>query len=81
MHIFMCTWNVPQDKSQTTIRFNKYKRIKIISSIISNHNNMKLGINYRKKNWKTTKHVDTKKYTAKISICQQRDKRGNQKIP
>lgn len=42
---------------------------------------MKLGINYRKKNWKAIKHVETKKYTAKISIGQQRDKRGNQKIP
>ena len=35
--------------------FNKFKRIKIISSIFSDHNTMKLKINYRKKNEKRTK--------------------------
>ena len=33
---------------------NKFKRIEIISSIFSNHNGIKLEINYRKKNGKNT---------------------------
>ena len=40
---------------------NKFKRIEIISSIFSDHNSMKLDINYRKKNGKN-KHVETKKH-------------------
>ena len=32
---------------------NEFKRIEIISSIFSNHNSLKLDINYRKKNRKT----------------------------
>ena len=33
---------------------NKFKKIEIISSIFSNHNGIKLEINYRKKNEKST---------------------------
>ena len=33
---------------------NKFKRIKIISNIFSDHNGMTLEINYRKKNGKNT---------------------------
>ena len=33
---------------------NKFKKIKIISSIFSNHSGMKIEINYRKKNGKRT---------------------------
>ena len=33
---------------------NKFKKIKIILSIFSDHNGMKLEINYRKKNGKNT---------------------------
>ena len=33
---------------------NKFKKIEIISSIVSNHNGMKLEVNYRKKNGKGT---------------------------
>ena len=33
---------------------NKFKRLEIISSILSNHNSMKLESNYRKKNGKNT---------------------------
>ena len=42
-----CTWNVLQNRSHV-------KRIKIIPSIFSNHNNMKLEVNYRTKNGKRT---------------------------
>ena len=42
-----CTWNVLQNRSHV-------KRIKIIPSIFSNHNNMKLEVNYRKENGKRT---------------------------
>ena len=35
----------------------KFKKIEIISSIFSNHNAMRLDINYRKKNFKKYKHT------------------------
>ena len=34
------------------IRLNKLKRIEIIASIFSTHNDMKLEINYKEENWK-----------------------------
>ena len=34
---------------------NKYKRVEIVSSIVSNQNGMKLDINYRNKNGINTK--------------------------
>ena len=34
--------------------FSKFKKIEIISSIFSNHNAMRLDINYKKKNCKNT---------------------------
>ena len=34
---------------------NKFKRIEIISSVFTDHSDMKLEINYRKKNGKITK--------------------------
>ena len=37
---------------------NIIKRIEIISSIFSDHNNVKLGINCKKKNWKNTNTGD-----------------------
>ena len=53
IHIpFKRTWNVLMLNHKTS--FNKFKRIEIISSIFSNHNGMKLEINYRKKNGKNT---------------------------
>ena len=38
---------------------NKFKRIEIISSIFSDHNSIKLEINYRKKKGKNT-NMETK---------------------
>ena len=43
----------------------KFKNIEIISSIFSDHNAMRLDINYRKKNSKKTKHMDAKQYITK----------------
>ena len=45
---------------------SKFKKIEIISSIFSNHNAMRLDINYKKKkNCKKHKHVEIKQYISK----------------
>ena len=43
----------------------KFKKIEIVSSIFSNHNAMKLDINYRGKKTKKYKHMEAKQYTTK----------------
>ena len=43
----------------------KFKKIAITSSNFSDHNTMRLEINYRKKNCKTHKHVEAKQYAMK----------------
>ena len=43
----------------------KYKKTEIVSSIFSDHNTMRLDINYRKKICKKYKHMEAKQYTAK----------------
>ena len=43
----------------------KFKKIEIIPSIFSNHNAMRLDINYRKKICKNYKHMEAKQYTTK----------------
>ena len=43
----------------------KFKKIEIVSGVFSNHNSMRLDINYRKKNWKKYKHTVAKQYTTK----------------
>ena len=43
----------------------KFKKIEIVSSIFSNHNPMRLDINYRKKNCKKYKHMEVKQYATK----------------
>ena len=45
--------------------FSKFKKTKIISSIFSNHNTMRLEINYREKNNKKHKHTEAKQYVTK----------------
>ena len=40
----------------------KFKKIKIVSSMFSDHNAMKLDINYREKNCKKYKHMEAKPY-------------------
>ena len=44
---------------------HKFKKTEIISGIFSDHNAMRLDINYRKKNWKKYKHMQAKQYTTK----------------
>ena len=48
-----------------TSRLGKFKKIEIISSILSHHNTMKLVINYRKTNCKKHKHMEAKQCAAK----------------
>ena len=43
----------------------KFKKIEIVSIIISDHNAMRLDINYRKKNCKKYKYMEGKQYTTK----------------
>ena len=43
----------------------KFKKIEIISSIFSNHNAMRLEINYKEKSPKKHKHVAAKQYVTK----------------
>ena len=44
---------------------SKIKKIEIISSIFSDHNAMRLEINYREKICKTHKHMEVKQYVTK----------------
>ena len=48
---------------------SKFKKIEIISSIFSDHNAMRLDINYKKtkkeKNSKKHKHIEIKRYISK----------------
>ena len=44
---------------------SKFKKIEIISSIFSNHNTLRLDINYKKKNFKKHKHMESKQYISK----------------
>ena len=43
----------------------KFKKIEIVSNIFSDHNAMRLEINYRKKNCEKHKHMEAKQYTTK----------------
>ena len=40
----------------------KFKKIEIVSSIFSDHNAMRLEMNYREKKRKTDKHMEAKQY-------------------
>ena len=44
---------------------NKFKKIEIVSSIFSNHNAMRLDINYKKKICIKQKHMEIKLYISK----------------
>ena len=44
----------------------KFKKIEIISSIFSDHNAMRLEINYRKKNCKKHNYMEAKQCTTKL---------------
>ena len=44
---------------------SKFKKIEILSSFFSEHNAMRLEINYRKKTCKKYKHMEAKQYATK----------------
>ena len=44
---------------------SKFKKIEIISSIFSDHNTMRLDINFKKKNCKKHKHMEIKQHVSK----------------
>ena len=44
---------------------SKFKKIEIVSSIFSNHNAMRLDVNYKKKNCKKHKHMEIKQHISK----------------
>ena len=44
---------------------SKFKKIEIISNIFSEHNAMRLDINYKKKNCKKYKHMEIKYHISK----------------
>ena len=44
---------------------SKFKKIEIISNIFSDHNTIRIDINYKKKNCKTHKHMEIKQYVSK----------------
>ena len=59
IHLLLkCTWNIHQDRPHLGSHFkrSKFKKIEIISSIFSEHNAMRLDINYKKK---TVRHTNT----------------------
>ena len=46
---------------------SKFKKIEIVSRIYSDHNNMRLDTNYKKKNCKKHKHIEIKQHVSKQS--------------
>ena len=44
---------------------SKFKKIEIVLGIFSDHNTMRLGINYKEKNYKKHKHMENKQYISK----------------
>ena len=59
-------------------KLGKFKKTEIISSIFSNHNTMRLQINYNgKKLKKKKKHVEAKQYTTKQPMVHWRNKKRN----
>ena len=44
---------------------SKSKKTEVVSSIFSDHNTMRLDINYKKKNYKKYKHMEIKQYVSK----------------
>ena len=44
---------------------SKYKKIKIITCIFSDHNTMNLEVKYEKKNWKVNKYLEAREHPSK----------------
>ena len=47
------------------LNLSKFKKIELRSSIFSDHNAMRVGINYKKKKCKKHKHMEIKQYASK----------------
>ena len=56
------------------VSLGKFKKTETISSIFSNHNAMRLEINYKKKNYKKHKHVEAKQYATNGSLKKSKKK-------
>ena len=61
---------------------NKLKKIETILSILSDHNEMKLEINNRrkKKNWRIYKYMEIKQHILEQPIDQRRNQKRSYKI-
>ena len=59
--------NILQDRSYLGHKssLGKFKKIEIVSSIFSDHNAMRLEMNYRGKKRKKHKHMEAKQYITK----------------
>ena len=55
----------------------KFQKLEIISSIFSDHNTMRLDIDYQKKTVKNHKQVDNKQYATKQHIDNLQGPTGN----
>ena len=64
-----------------TTNLNKFKSIKVISSIFSDHNSIKLEINHRKRLFKKNDYMETKGQATKNMNGSKRNSKGNLKIP
>ena len=47
------------------LNLSKFKKIEIVSGIFSNHNAVRLDINYKEKNCKKHKHMEIKQHVSK----------------
>ena len=56
---------------------NKFKKTEIISSIFSDHNEMRLEINYKKETAKRHKHVEVKQHAAQQPMGHWKYKKEN----
>ena len=56
-----CTWNILQDRHILGHKSNlsKFKKMEVVSSIFSNHNAIRLDINYKKKKKKHCRNANT----------------------
>ena len=66
-------WNILQDtphvRPQNKLSID-LRRLKSYQAFFSDHNSMKLEINYKKKNAKQNKHMETKQHTIKQPVSQ-----------
>ena len=61
--------------------FGRFKKTEIVSNLFSDHNVMRLEINYKKTIIKKHKHMEAEQYATKQPMDHWRNQRGNKKIP